>query len=275
MQLMRSERWGSTYRNGLRFFVASLVSFFVGQGNAMAKPTYFSGPDIALQQAVDADDPAAIERALRAGADVNARERQVGGTILEYAVAQLRDEAIPVLLRHGADPSLRDRENANAVTTAADAWFKDHTPLRLLLDAGADPNTRDEMGEPILKSFLVQKQVDAVDLLAQHHVDLNARLAGFYDPKNLHPGPDNAKLPNGNPLILNQASSGDWDMVYKLLELGAEFDYPNAVSGMPRRYNPRYADIPGVGSPMYDYKVKCWKFMTERGLKLPPFAGMH
>ena len=63
-------------------------------------------------------------------------------------------------------------------------------------------------------------------------------------------------------------------MVYKLLEAGAKFDYPNSVASMPKWFAPKFADVPGVGSLMYQYKVKCWKFMAERGLKLPPFAGM-
>jgi len=264
-----------TLTRRLCLLVAGAWGLITGQGPAMANPTYFSGPDVALQRAVDADDPQAVEQALRSGADVNAHERQIGGTILEYAVAQLRNRAIAVLLQHGADPVLRDRENANAVTTAADAWFKDPTPLRLLLDAGADPNTRDEEGEPILDSFLTLKQADAIDLLVKHHADINILTAGDYDSKNKNPGPNQVKAPNGRPVILSQASSDDWDMVYKLLELGAKFDYPNSPASMPGWFNPRYANIPGVGSQMYDYKVKCWKFMTERGLKLPPFAGMH
>lgn len=255
--------------------VAGVLGFMTGQETAMANPIYFSGPDLALQKAVDADDPQAVEEALRAGADVNARERQVGGTILEYAVAQLRDRVIPVLLKHGADPALRDRENANAVTVASKAWFRDTTPLRLLLEAGADPNTRDTVGQPILHRFLSRKQVDAVDLLVKHNVDINVVTAGDYNPRKLQAGSSTVTVPDGDPLILDEASSDDWDMVYKLLELGAKFDYPNARAEMKKWYNPRYENIPGVGSKMYDYKVKCWKFMTERGLKLPPFAGMH
>ena len=167
------------------------------------------------------------------------------------------------------------RDNANAVTMAFKVWYKDPKPLKLLLAAGADPDTRDEGGEPLLSRFLTRKQSDVVDLLIQYHANVNALTAGNYNPKKLAQGQSKVTAPDGVPLILDQAVSDDWDMVYKLLEAGAKFDYPNSVASMPKWFAPKFADVPGVGSLMYQYKVKCWKFMTERGLKLPPFAGME
>ena len=149
---------------------------------------YFSGHNLALQHAVDADNPQAAEQLLNAGADPNARERQVNGTILEYAVAQQRNKVILVLLRQGADPALRDNANANAMTVAFKVWHNDQDPLKLLLAAGADPDTRDEGGEPLLSRFLIRKQSDAVDFLIQYHVDVNALTAGNYNPTKLAQG---------------------------------------------------------------------------------------
>jgi hypothetical protein len=74
---------------------------------------------------------------------------------------------------------------------------------------------------------------------------------------------------SGDPLITRVAMSQDWDMVWALIELGARVDYEHGQSRQPLSlaFKGRY---PAPDSPLHADKLKAWRFLTGRGIALPP-----
>jgi len=212
---------------------------------------WFYGKDIALQRAIDADDPAAVDQAVRNGANVNAKGLH-GTTPLEWALGHFKKNAYKKLLELKADPNRRDEEKDNAMTLAVRAYKKDPDYLKLALAAGGDPNTRDAGGDPIIMRFMNDFDCSAIRLMKEAGTDINARTR------------------SDDPLVLDAAIAEDWDVTWCLLQLGAQFDYANLPNNFYIAFKNPYATKPD--SPLYSYKVKCYNFLKAHGVKLPDLA---
>ena len=172
----------------------------------------FTGSDTALERAIEADDPAAVDAAITAGANPNVRGAH-GVTPLEFAVGTFRKRAAQALVRHRADPNLKDAEGDSAVTLAVAAYARDPSLLDLVLDAGGDPNTRRSDGSPVIVRFGNDRDLAALTMLHARGADIDA-------------------VDDGQPLLVSYATSEDWDVVWHLIELGARLDTPQAREGM-------------------------------------------
>ena len=96
-------------------------------------------------------DAADIQRALEAGADVNATEDLFGGErALHWAAYTGRAAAVRVLLDAGAEIDARDNSGETAVREAIRATDNAFVALAALLVAGADPEARSSSGETAL-----------------------------------------------------------------------------------------------------------------------------
>lgn len=212
----------------------------------------FRGADATLEKAIEHDDGLAVEAALRVGANPNARG--TGGTTpVQYAAGTMKKHAMVLLLQHGADPHARDDGGENAVTLAATAWHRDPDVLRILIRAGADPNTRRSDGDPVIQRFINDADLDAIRYMASAGADLNARNR------------------SGRPLVVAAGIAEEWDVLWLLLELGARHDY----AGEPFTLEDAFA-TPGVtppDSPLWPYKEKVWHILRNRGVLLPPLTA--
>ena len=128
----------------------SLVAgvFPCGAGEAM-----FSGTEAVLERAITADNPEAVAAALAGGASVNGRGAHEV-TPLEFAIGFMHKRAAAELIRHQADPDLKDAAGDSAVTLAVNGYTRDPELLRMVLDAGGDPNTLRADGNPVMYRFL-------------------------------------------------------------------------------------------------------------------------
>lgn len=210
---------------------------------------WFTGKDLALQQAIDADDAAKLHAAVAVGASVNAKGK-VDVTPLEYAVGHFRKQTFMELLRMGANPNQRDKEQDNAVTLAARAFEKDPDYLRAAIKAGGDPNTLGPDEDPILGDFIANHNNEGIKTLSKLGADINIK------------GRD------GDPFVVSAAFSQDWDAVWCLLELGAKYDYTTFHSQIQAGFR-NYKVVP-PGSPLWKYKQQSWEFLKARGVDLPP-----
>src|SRR6266480_4410380 len=137
----------------------------------------------AVAHAIVKNDQEAIRAAAKALPDLQAPGRD-GTTLLYFAVRQSWQrpelvEAVKTLLSLGADPNYTNGHGnsfalANAVHGSA-------LLLRYMLEAGGDPNARDEFGRPIILmnwylGYYQNDQRARLDLLLDRGADINATM---------------------------------------------------------------------------------------------------
>jgi len=117
-------------------------------------------------------NPEIIKLLVKAGADVNAKEKVRGTTALMWAAEQRHPEAVKMLLELGADPAQIGYGEMTALHAAAGARGKSF--LRILLDSGVSPDLQDGRTQaPVLAQALMTGNRDAVQLLLAHRANPN------------------------------------------------------------------------------------------------------
>src|SRR5437762_4880474 len=157
----------------------------------------------AVAQDIVKNDPDAIRAAAKGVPDLQAPGRD-GATLLNFAVMQSWQraesvDAIRTLLSLGVDPNYTNGNRnsfamANAVHASAPV-------LRAMLEAGGNPNTRDEFGRPIILmnwylGYYTNQARSRLELLLAHGADVNSAM-----PKDRS---DSA----GYPLLLYRTAMG-------------------------------------------------------------------
>ena len=177
----------------------------------------------AVAQGIVKNDPDAIRAAAKGVPDLQAPGRE-GATLLNFAVMQSWQrpesvDAIRTLLSLGADPNSR-QGNRRSSFAMANAVHSSAPVLRAMLDAGGNPNTRDEFGRPIILmnwylGYYENQARSRFELLLDHGADVNSAM-----PKDES---DSA----GYPLLLYRTKMGLKDKLayadaLTLLERGAD-----------------------------------------------------
>lgn len=209
-----------------------------------------ASPD--LQAAIEADDANAVARAIDGGADPKAAG-EAGIAPLLLALGRGKGQAARVLLERGADPNATDAAGNSGVTLAV--RMHDSAPglLELVLNFGGNPNARDANGEPAAMRFVDTADLDGLVLMQQRGADLNAEVGG-------------------RPLIVLAALAGDWDIAWRMAELGARTDSDAAREGLLRAFLTPEATPPG--NPRYDAKLKLYRRLKDQGLAPVPPLGV-
>ena len=136
----------------------ALATGFVGcDGSSPSSPPTATGADGAANQAtgkteiVDIWTPAAVgddallrKRLATAGVNPDELDPTFGATAIAFAADFGRTEAVRILLDAGADPNALNKNGSSPALGAA--FFGRPECLRILLEAGADPTIADEEG---------------------------------------------------------------------------------------------------------------------------------
>ncbi|XP_014677172.1 PREDICTED: putative ankyrin repeat protein RF_0381 [Priapulus caudatus] len=150
---------------------------------------------------------------LEAGANPNVTDTKSGATPLMMAVSKGEEAMVQMLLSHGTDANAADWQAHTSLHHAACVGRLDI--VRLLLEAGADPNVDDaESGVTPLMWAVSKGEETVVQMLLSHGADANA--ADWQAHTSLH----------------HAACFDRLDIVRLLLEAGAD---PNAAETETRR----------------------------------------
>jgi uncharacterized protein len=163
--------------------------------------------DVALVNALVADDSAKVAEALKAGADANAVDRN-GTPALVIAVSGKDAAGVQLLLDAGADPNTRHSDTAGKFRKTPAVQFAAANGsveiLRLLAKGGADLNAADATGVTPLMSAAYMGHEDVVDALLTAGAPLEGR--------------DEA----GYTALIFASNAGKAAVVQKLLTAGAD-----------------------------------------------------
>jgi len=206
----------------------------------------------AVAQGIVKNDPDAIRAAAKGVPDLQAPGRD-GATLLNFAVMQSWQraasvDAIRTLLSLGVDPNYTNGNRnsfamANAVHASAPV-------LRAMLEAGGNPNTRDEFGRPVILmnwylGYYENQARSRLELLLDHGADVNSAM-----PKD---GSDSA----GYPLLFYRTAMG----------LKENLAYADALLLLERGADPSRSGADGMtfGNMLMAHKVH-----FQQTLKPPP-----
>lgn len=136
----------------------------------------------ALVKAIEKRDRMVVEKVLKSGVNPNSYPNDWENEMMEEDMAPIniaasdgRDDIVRLLLDHGADPNLGDGFFANPLAAAAE---EDHIEtMRLLMSHGATVND-DKDGSGALWRAAVDGKVRAVNLLLDSGANPNTRGAG-------------------------------------------------------------------------------------------------
>jgi ankyrin repeat protein len=144
-----------------KFF--ALVVFF-----AILVPV-FSTPNEDLIKNIVLGDLGGVKRAIKAGADVNIRIRDL--TPLMIAAGQGKLEIVNALLENNADANLVGDNGKTALTISL---RRNHLKVaELLLQKNADINAKDDKGVTALMWAVYEGRVDAVKFIIDNKADVN------------------------------------------------------------------------------------------------------
>ena len=150
---------------------APILRLLIGRGADVKART--NSDSTALHSAAEAVDLDALTVLLDRGAEPNVVRADLPGTVLGAAAAHGRAEPVELLLEHGADPNQNDPFlQGNALVWAV---FLSSGPeiVKLLVDAGADVNTRSNGGWTALMwaSYLYDADAQVIRLLLENGAD--------------------------------------------------------------------------------------------------------
>ena len=227
-----------------------------------APATYFVGPALAAARAVRADDAAALDAvfAQHPGFDAN-QPGHKGVTLLLWAYAHHSVPMLQALVRHGADVNRQLHLPHERAAREGGPWLEDTHLLNIatrgpddklllaLLELGADPNAKNEQGEPALLNAIFVRQYDRMKLLLDHGADINAT--------------DTAGATAASTL----AALNYFELVYYLLERGA--DWRAEDGGIA--FNVQQSEVGSAESVAWQIKVKHW--LMAHGVQFPVPTG--
>ena len=221
----------------------------------------------AVAEAISRNDEAGIRAAAKNVPDLQAAGRD-GKTLLFFAVDEAMERpqlatAVETLLSLGANPNYN---NGNLFSFAlAHAVSGEVRLLRIMLDAGGDPNGTDSKGQPIVfgnwhMSYNEQHRPDRLRLLLDRGTDVNSTRTA------------DAPLFAGYTLLLFRANKGRGDSsayadALELLERGADLNRAapdgTTLAQMLREHRDYFRTTGNVPSPEFE---RLWAWLAERSV---------
>ena len=245
MTLFKYVRWGCVV-----LMVSLLTACSMIGRPHMAASELFDPATAQLLEDIRHGDEVHAREALAQGLNLNIHGKE-GVTPLEWLILETRNKKVVMRgLKLGANPNFKNG-NGNAPINMV-AGFSDLDWLRIMLDAGGDPNNRAHMGMSPLFDAITEERWPAIRLLLARGADVNL-------PDKVHK----------NPAIY--ASYLDkYEIVYQLIEQGTDINvYDDTGSDLAVMVY-ESESIMSKSSRSYPWLMKVKQVLVERGKTFPP-----
>ena len=160
-----------------------------------------------------------VKHLVELGADVNILSQIREYTPLYYSLFNGFLNISAFLISKGADVNKNiGKCKKHLIFEIIDSGYNSLKSIKLLLDHGADINSKDPFGKTILMKAILSKREKMIDLLLLYNLDLNLR--------------DNL----GNTALMHSIISNsnlDNSILKKLISLGADLNIPNLYGDTP------------------------------------------
>jgi len=183
---------------------------------------YRSGPMRELAAAIERNDSASLATLLP---KVNVNDAGLMGvTPLLLAARQLRETpqqqaVLRMLLQAKADPNKGAQYDLPFQIVIQESGKTGLEPVKMMLDAGADPNAKTSFGDPVWWSAMGKSSnLETLTLLLDRGADLNT----------MGKAESNA--------LIDAANVRNWPAALLLLQRGADWRRGKSVNGMPFQY---------------------------------------
>lgn len=206
-------------------------------------------PDLklrALAKAAGEGNARLIEQLVEEGVDVNGRGTQ-GVTPLYWALRHYK--GFRRLLDLGADPNVIYADGSSVMLGAVN--LKDLRILECALVHGGNSNLTvgDSSGRTLIFDA-IDAEMKTVDLLLKYGADINARDGLGYTP------------------LLHAAALNDYEIVYRLLERGADFSLKDPHGYDVARHLSVKIGITRPGTKWAKWQQKVVEWLLDRGVKV-------
>ncbi|WP_023639303.1 ankyrin repeat domain-containing protein [Dickeya zeae] len=221
-------------------------------GRSMQASELFQPPMATLLQTIRKGDEAEARRQLAQGLNLNIQGKE-GITPLLWLIYETQDKnAVRLALKLGADPNYKDGSGDSAVNRVS--GVRDPDWLRIVLDAGGNPNSIGRLGQPALFSAIGEERWADIKLLVERGADVNLV--------------DGQKTTSAHyAAYLNK-----YDIAYWLIEHGAKVDTYSATGGSLAWRVHESLSIMAQNSPQYPWLLKVKQQLQQRGIKFPPLS---
>jgi hypothetical protein len=236
----------------------------------------------ALALAAEQGNAAEVQRLMKqehVNPDVIFADDDSGMPLVAWPVFTLNATGLKAMLDNGANPNAR--KPGRTVKKFDDGSVLDHflydnamvwaakqgdpIYLKLLLDHGGDPNTRNGNDEDLLfQAFIWHRQWQNVQVLVDHGADVNA-------------------LSQQGSILYDYASSGGFEQAYWLLQRGSDPTTGTLIRQSPPPALPRYLIVESIfwyptdpkNSLAISWQRKCQQWLLQHGYKRPPLPDAY
>ncbi|EHD20420.1 MULTISPECIES: ankyrin repeat domain-containing protein [Brenneria] len=239
----------------LKWVVIVILGFLTAcqaGGRSMQASELFEPPMAALLQSIRNGDEAAAQRQLSQGLDLNIQGKE-GITPLLWLVYETQNKkAVRLALKLGANPNYKDGSGDSIVNRVS--GVRDPDWLRIVLDAGGDPNSIGRLDQPAIFSAINEERWSDIKLLVERGADVN-----------LEDGQKRNSAHYAAYLDL-------YDIVYWLIEQGADTTIRDRTgSDLAFSVEDSLATM-SPQSPQYTWALKVKQLLQQRGVKFPPLS---
>ncbi|WP_038910663.1 ankyrin repeat domain-containing protein [Dickeya dadantii] len=231
---------------------AGILTACQAGGHSMQASELFQPPMAALLQTIRKGDEAEARRQLAQGLNLNIQGKE-GITPLLWLIYETQDKnAVRLALKLGADPNYKDGSGDSAVNRVS--GVRDPDWLRIVLDAGGNPNAIGRLEQPALFSAIGEERWADIKLLVERGADIN--LKDSLDRNS----------------VLYAGYLNKYEIAYWLIEKGADITIYDATgSNMAWTVEDSLSVMPH-NAASYPWGIKVRELLQQRGIKFPPLS---